>query len=171
MLLDVAKNMNGRNDIVFYLVGDGMMKQQLDDRVREENISNVKILPLQSREDYFDIINSSDISIVSLDRRMKAPCLPGKLRSFMAVKQPIIAAVPNESETAKLIKESKCGVIVSPGNYENLKNTIIHLNGNGRDRENFGELGRKFLEENMNLEKNVETYEEIFHTMTDGLRL
>jgi hypothetical protein len=76
-ILDAANMMNGNDDIVFYLVGDGMMKQQLETRVKEENISNVRILPFQSREEYFNIINSSDVSLVTLDERMEAPCLPG----------------------------------------------------------------------------------------------
>jgi hypothetical protein len=38
----------------------------------------------------------------------------------------------------------------------------LHLNRNLREKENFEDDGRKFLEANMNLEKNVKKYEEIF---------
>lgn len=161
-ILNVAKIMKDNNDIVFYLVGDGMMKKQLEARVREENISNIKILPLQSREDYFDIINSSDASLVTLDHRMDAPCLPGKLINLMAAKQTIIAAVPKESETATIIRKAQSGIIVPPGDHKQIKSTMLHLYENIRDRENFSLNGRRFLEENMNLDKNVTKYEEIF---------
>lgn len=170
-ILDAAKKMNGHNDIVFYLVGDGMIKNKLEARVRDEKISNVKILPFQSREDYFDIINSSDVSLVTLDKRMKSPCLPGKLMNLMGAKQPIIAVVPEKSETAQIIREAKCGMIVKPQNYEELTNAIVHLNKNLREKEYFGENGRKFLEENMNLEKKVIKYEEIFRLILDNNRI
>jgi len=170
-IINVAKKMNDHDDIVFYLVGDGVMKKQLDARVKEENISNVKILPFQSREDYFNIIYSSDVSFVTLDNRMNAPCLPGKLINLMAVKQPIIAAVPEESETAKILRKAQCGIIVPPGDYEKLKNTVLNLNKNFRNIENFGENSRKFLEENMNLEKNIQKYEEIFRLILDNDRI
>ena len=169
-ILDAAKKMNDNLDVVFYIVGDGIVKKQLDARVKDEKISNVKILPFQSREDYFNIINSSDISLVSLDERMNAPCLPGKLINLMAVKQPIIAAVSEKSETAQIIKEAKCGIIVKPQNCEELKNAVLHLNKNRREKENFGENGKRFLEVNMNLEKNIQKYEEIFKSCLNNER-
>lgn len=68
-----------RNDnIVFYIVGDRSIKNHLEERIQNENISNTKLLSFQPRDEYFNIVNSSDISLVSLDERMKAPCLPVK---------------------------------------------------------------------------------------------
>ena len=161
-ILDAAKNLQKYEDIIFYIVGEGMIKNHLERRIEEEKISNVRLLPLQPRDQYFNIINSSDISIVSLDDRMKAPCLPGKLINLLAVKQPIIAIVPYDSETTRVIQKAKCGVVVNPGDIEELKDAILKLKDNIALREEFGENRRKFLEEDMDLEKNVKMYEEIF---------
>jgi len=167
-ILDATKKLNGCEDIIFYIVGDGMLKNHLENRIRDEKIFNVKLLPLQPREEYFNIINSSDISTVLLDDRMKAPCLPGKLINLLALKQPIIAIVPNDSETARVIQKAKCGVVVEPGNSEELENTILKLKDNTEFRKELGENGRKFLEENMILEKNVAVYEEIFQELVSN---
>jgi len=161
-ILDAAKIMTDNDDIVFYLVGDGMVKKQLCDRIQKEHISNVKILPLQPLEEYFDIINSSDVSLVTLDTRMKAPCIPGKLRNLMEVEQPIIGVVPEESETAQTISSAQCGIIVSPQDQKGLRTTIQRLYKNLDEKEMYGKNGRAFLEEHMSLEKNVSQYEEIF---------
>ena len=163
-ILDAAKKLSDYEDLVFYIVGDGMLKNHLENRIRDEKIFNVKLLPLQPREEYFNIINSSDISTVSLDDRMKAPCLPGKLINLLALKQPIIAIVPYDSETARVIQKAKCGVVVEPGNTEELERTILKLKDNPEFRIELGENGRKFLEENMILEKNVAVYEEVFNS-------
>ena len=167
-ILDAAKKLSGYEHLIFYIVGDGMVKNPLEHRIKDEKISNVKLLPLQPREEYFNIINSSDISIVSLDNRMKAPCLPGKLINLLAVKQPIIAIAPHESETARVIQEANCGIVVEPRNIEELKKAILKLKDNQEFRTEFGEYGRKFLEKNMNLEKNVTKYEEIFGIIGKG---
>ena len=164
-ILDAAKKLSKYEDLIFYIVGDGMRKDHLERRIRDENITNVKLLPLQPREEYFNIINSSDISIISLDDRMKAPCLPGKLINLLAVKQPVMAIVPQESETTRVIQKAKCGVVVEPENIEELEDTILKLKDDPELRKNLGEKGRKFLEENMDLEKNVEHYEEIFNSL------
>jgi glycosyltransferase involved in cell wall biosynthesis len=155
-ILNAAKELCDYEDLIFYIVGDGMLKNHLERRIGDEKIYNVRVLPLQPREEYFNIINSSDISIVSLDDRMKAPCLPGKLINLLAVKQPVIAIVPQESETTRVIQKAKCGIVVEPGNIEELKKAILKLKDDLQLRKDFGEYGRKFVEENMDLEKNVE---------------
>ncbi|MCK4733872.1 MAG: glycosyltransferase family 4 protein [Methanophagales archaeon] len=167
-VLDATKKLSNYEDLIFYIVGDGMLKNHLEHRSRDEKISNVRLLPLQPRDEYFNIINSSDISIVSLDSRMKAPCLPGKLINLLAVKQPIISIAPHESETARVIQNANCGIVVEPKNIEELKKAILKLKDNPELRKDFGESGRKFLDENMNLEKNVTKYEEVFGMMGKG---
>jgi len=166
-ILDLAKKLSGHEDIIFYIVGDGMSKNHLDQRVKNENINNVKLLPLQPREEYFNIINSSDISIVSLDERMKAPCLPGKMLNLLALKQPIIASVPSDSETVYVVKKSKCGIVINPGNINEAVKALLELKDNFKLRKEMGKSGLSFLEKNMNLDKNADTYVHLFQELLD----
>jgi glycosyltransferase involved in cell wall biosynthesis len=161
-ILDVAKELKEYSDIIFYIAGDGMAKEDLENRIKNENISNLKLIPFQPREEYYNIVNSSDISIVSLDKRMKAPCLPGKLTNLLAMEQPIIGIVSDEIETANFIKEAECGIVVEPGDIDGFKNAIIKLKDNLKLRKKFGDNGRHFFEKNMDLTKNTEIYERIF---------
>ncbi len=71
-ILDAAKTLQEHDDILFYIAGDGSEKQHLEERVRQENISNARLLPLLPRTEYFNLINSSDASFISLDERMRA---------------------------------------------------------------------------------------------------
>jgi len=164
-ILDAIKRFNGSKDLVFYIVGDGMIRNRLEKRIEDEQILNVKLLPFQPRDEYFNIINSSDISLVSLDNRMKAPCLPGKLINLMGMEQSIIAVVPLDSEAAYVVGKSECGIIVEPNGIEELTDTVKKLRNCPEDRKKFGENGRKFLEENMDLNKNPSEYEKIFDTI------
>lgn len=164
-ILNAAKELKEHRELIFYLVGDGMIRDQLSQRIKIESISNVRLLPLQKRDDYLNIIKSSDISLVSLDERMKAPCIPSKLVNLMAMNQPIIAIVPADSETAKVIRVSKNGVIVRPGDVDELKRAILHFCENMRSLKVMGENGNAFLKINMDLNKIVLRYEEIFRAV------
>lgn len=166
-ILDVAKKLIGDKNLVFYIVGDGMIKNQLEKRIRDEKISNTKLLPLQSRDEYLNIINSSDLSFISLDSRMKAPCLPGKLLNLMGVKQPIIAIVPTNSEAAFLVKKAECGFVVRPGDVDQLSKRIIELKKNPELRNKLANKGNLFLKENMDLDKIVLIYEQIFNSLSN----
>jgi colanic acid biosynthesis glycosyl transferase WcaI len=164
-IVDAAKKLKEHDDITFYIIGDGTCKNQLVNRVKDEKIHNVKIMPLQPRDEYFNIINSSDISIVSLDKRMTAPAIPGKLINLLAAKQPIIANVPPTNETALIIKKVKCGIVTEPGNIDEIAKAIIKLKYNPKIRWEMGIRGRQFIEEEINLEKNVVVYEHIFKSI------
>jgi glycosyltransferase involved in cell wall biosynthesis len=166
-ILDAAKKMKNNKDIIFYIVGDGNSKDHLIARITNESIHNVKILPLQPREKYFNIINSSDVSLISLDSRMHTPCLPGKTINLMAFKQPVIAIVPKETETARVIRESQSGLIVEPEKINNLTQAILELKNNPDIHKKFGQNGREYVEKYMNLEQNVITYERIFQKISN----
>ena len=161
-ILNAAKKMSDHKDVVFYIVGDGMIKEHLESSVNYENINNVKIMPLQPRDEYFNIINSSDISIVSLDKRMSAPALPGKFINLLGVKQPILANVPSCNDVASIVKNSNCGIVTEPGNIDQIVDAIIRLKSDSKLREECGQRGYQFLEREMNLDKNVGIYEQIF---------
>ncbi|ODV48842.1 glycosyltransferase involved in cell wall biosynthesis [Methanohalophilus euhalobius] len=129
-ILDVAKLLVDYRDIIFYIVGDGMSKEHLKNRIETEKIYNVELLPFQEREEYFNIINSSDVSLILLDERMKAPCLPGKTINLMASKKPVIAIVNKDTESANIINESQCGCVVEPNNIDYFKNIVLFLKKN-----------------------------------------
>lgn len=162
LILDAAKQLNHLKDVIFYIAGDGNYREQMKRRVKDENINNVKILPLQPREKYYNIVNSSDISLISLDSRMRTPCLPGKTINLMAFEQPIIAIVPKDSETAKVIEESRSGVVVEPEKINSLTEVILDLKDNPNLRRVFGKNGRRFVEKMMNLDVSIQKYEDIF---------
>ena len=162
-ILDVAIYLKDHEDIEFYIVGNGSVKQHLQERISNEDISNVRLFPFQPRDEYFNIINSSDISFISLDERMKAPCLPGKIKDLLGMGQPIIASVPKNSETADVVSEADCGIVVEPGNTEDLSKSILSIKNNDELKADMGRKGQKFFEENMDLEKNVAEYEKIFN--------
>jgi colanic acid biosynthesis glycosyl transferase WcaI len=161
-ILDAAKHLKDNKDIKFAIVGDGSVKKHLEERITDEDISNVMLLPFQPREEYFNIINVSDISLISLDERMNAPCLPGKIKDLFALKKPIIASVPKDSETADIITEADCGIVVEPGNTKDLSKSIVSIKNNQTVRNEKGNKGQEFLKENMDISKNVEKYEILF---------
>lgn len=167
-ILNVAKKLIKYDDFIFYIIGDGMNKNHIENRVKKENLSNVRLLPFQPRDEYLNIITSSDISLVSLDIRMKAPCIPGKIMSLLATGQPIIGIVPTDSETANVIRKAKCGIVIEPGNVDEFVEAILKLGKEPKIGEEIGYNGRLFFEENMNLDKIVKMYEKIFENLINN---
>ena len=161
-ILDVSRLLTDNPDIIFFIVGDGMIKEHLTQRIADENLSNVRLLPLQPRADYFNIINSSDINLISLDDRMKAPCLPGKTINLFAAGKPVIAIVGKDSETAYIMSTINPVFVTEPGDISALKDAIVYLKNDPKFRKDLGMKQKQFFEGKMNLEENVIAYERIF---------
>ncbi|MFC1893551.1 glycosyltransferase family 4 protein [Chloroflexota bacterium] len=166
-ILDVAKRFRADDNFIFYIVGDGMETKRLKKRIEDESINNVVMKPLQPKDVYFNIINSSDISIISLDSRMTAPCLPGKFANLLGAGQKIIASVPYVNDVAKIVTNNKCGIAVQPGNLPQFEQTIRTLMDGGKKTSYMRRNARRFLEKNMNLEMTSRRYEEIFTTLSN----
>lgn len=164
-ILDAAKALREYDDIFFIIAGDGSEKQHIGERITEERINNVRLLPLLPRSEYFNLINSSDVSFISLDERMKAPCLPGKTINLMACNQPIIAMVGEDTETADVIQSAECGIVVKPQDIENIQSAILYLKENPSVRMKMGDNGKVYLKNYMSLENNVVIYEHIFNDL------
>ncbi|QYZ78454.1 glycosyltransferase WbuB [Methanofollis formosanus] len=161
-ILDVAKALQGHKDIVFFIVGDGMIRSHLEERIRTEEITNVRLRPFLPRDQYLDLVRSSDLSLISLDERMKAPCMPGKLISLLAAGQPVVTLVDPESETARVVREAGCGIVVDPCDIEGLKMAIIALKEDPAIASSFGGAGRSFFEGHMGPSVAVAAYKVVF---------
>ncbi|MCX6750574.1 MAG: glycosyltransferase, partial [Candidatus Pacearchaeota archaeon] len=164
-----AKGLTEYKDIIFYLVGDGMIKTHLETRIQNENIENIRLLPLQDRDEYFNIVNSSDLCLISLDERMRAPCFPGKTINLLAAGKPIIAITDRRSETARIISEADCGEVIEPNDITGLQNSIVRFYSSPQQGIIFGEHGRHFLERNMSLKNSVQFYEKITAKITSEI--
>jgi colanic acid biosynthesis glycosyl transferase WcaI len=142
-----------------------MERSRLESRIAEEHLDNVRLLPLQPRDEYFNIISSSDLSIVSLDSRMRAPCIPGKMINLLATSQPILAMVSQDSETSRFVKEARCGFIVEPRDIESMRQKILELKDNDALKKELGRNGRNYLEKYMRIELVCAQYEKIFENL------
>ena len=162
-ILDAAKLINNPK-IIFYIIGDGIIKNKINERIISEKISNVVLLPLQPRDEYYNIICSSDVSIISLDERMKAPCFPGKAINLLMANVPIIAIVP-ECETRKIIGSSRSGVIVNPYDIGKLASSIIELTNDLTAIESMKHNSEIFFQNNFNIDSCIIRYEIIFYSL------
>lgn len=161
VILDVAKRLSNRSEILFYIVGDGMEKERLESRVISENITNVRIHPLMPRNEYVNLIHSTDVALISLDERMKAPCFPGKTLNLMGMSKAILALTALDSEIATTVSHAGCGIAKSPKDIEGICDAILQMVDDAELRLKFGQAGRQFFMENMDIAVVIKRYENI----------
>ena len=153
-LLKLAKEYKGRDDIVFLIIGKGAQKQKIVDIVRNEKLSNVIIKDFLSRDEYANLIKQCDIGLINLDRKFTIPNIPYKTTTYFEASIPILASTDKNTDYRDLlVKKAKAGLWSETGDLEGYKNNFEKLFNDEKLRKELGKNGRKFLEENLSVER------------------
>jgi colanic acid biosynthesis glycosyl transferase WcaI len=128
--------------VAIALIGDGSQRRDLEGRATRLGLKNLKFLPLQS--DLPAALAAADVLVLSQQRRVIDSVAPSKLLSYMAAGKPIVAAVNELSEAARIIYSARCGVVVAPEQPSALVSAIHELRSRPEHGRRFGEAGRAY---------------------------
>ena len=107
--------------IHWVFVGDGEARSELVEAVRSRGLENaVRFVPFQRDEELSEMFAAADLLLVNQLGAVKDTLIPGKLLTYMAAGQPVLAAANPASQAAQLLREADGGVLVPPENPEAL---------------------------------------------------
>jgi glycosyltransferase involved in cell wall biosynthesis len=163
-VVEAARLLAYEQDIVFLLVGDGVEKERLEQQA--EGLSNVRFLPMQSKQVYPNVLAASNVGLVCLRPEVATPTFPSKICTIMAAGRPIIASIPPIEDAPRLITETDCGLVVPAANPKALADAVLKLkNDEGRARQ-MGLNGRMYVEKHLARSVCVRQNEELFLSLT-----
>lgn len=126
-IIDAACILKDRDDVEFFIVGDGIEKQNMVHKVSVNELKNVRFLGMQPKSIYPYVIASFDIGLVTLNSKVKTPVVPSKILSIMAAERPVLASIPLDGDVPKLIEKAECGLCIESENPEKiLKIFLMH---------------------------------------------
>jgi len=132
----------GRDDIVFMLVGDGAVREALERTARQEGLKQVVFTGRQDKRTIPDFLSMTDACLVHLVRRdLFRTVLPSKIFEAAAMKKPIILGV--EGSAAQIVREADAGICIEPESEGELVEAVKRL---ARDRDLAGRLGQAGFE-------------------------
>ncbi|HEY4301536.1 MAG TPA: glycosyltransferase family 4 protein [Candidatus Didemnitutus sp.] len=132
-IVEAAAILRERDDIHFVLIGDGRRRRAAGDRAGRLGLTNVTWLPYQPRRVLAESLASCNVALISQREGLEGIAVPCKLYGILGSGRPVIAMVPAESETGHVVREEKCGFVVSPGDPAALAAAIVVL-GSDSDR-------------------------------------
>ncbi|MFX0209141.1 MAG: glycosyltransferase family 4 protein [Candidatus Hodarchaeota archaeon] len=161
-VIDTANMLRDKDDIEFFIVGDGVEKGKMMGKTRELGLKTVRFLGMQPKSVYPYVLASSDVQLVTLNSKVQTPVVPSKILSIMAAARPVLASIPLGGDAPKLIEDSGCGFCVEPKDPRKLSGKIVYLYKNRDICEKLGKQGRKYVVENLSLSKIVYDIKRMF---------
>ena len=160
-LIEAAKNLQNKKDILFVLIGDGRQKPVLMERVKKENIKNVQFLAPVAKDKVFDYIAAADVGIAPLSSmKLLKYVYVTKIFDYMAAKKPVILVM--EGVSADLVcREAKCGLCISPGDAKALESALLEFHSKCEEIKGIGENGYQFAKNNFSADILAKRYLEL----------
>jgi glycosyltransferase involved in cell wall biosynthesis len=134
------------DDLAVVLIGSGARRGDLVTLTRTLEADKVEILGYQERSILSESLSTADVHVVGLARGLAGYVVPSRVYGILAAGRPVIAATDAESETAHLVTEVGCGVVVPPGNPFMLAAAIRAAHDGEYDLEGMGRRARAFAE-------------------------
>jgi colanic acid biosynthesis glycosyl transferase WcaI len=165
-VLDAASGLGECKDILFVFAGDGVFAKSLEDQARDRDLRNVRFLPPQSAQAYIELLQASDVCLVTLHENLRTPVIPGKLQSVMATGRPVICCANPASDSRRLVKEAGCGFFIPNGEISKLTEAVLDLYKNRQMGMEMGRKGRSYAEVHFERKKCTQMYNHLILQLT-----
>lgn len=140
MLLNAASLLKEHSDIQFLIYGDGNQKEDLQQRVFDEGLTNVKMKGYVDRRFIPYILSKSSVNIMNYSQskyNWTRGNSSNKLFEYMASGKPIISTI---KMGYCILEKYQCGLSLEAATPEELANTILKVHD--MPREQYEAMGR-----------------------------
>jgi len=131
--------------LTILLIGGGARWDEFTALAELLEVDAVRFLPYQPREVLTQSLSAADIHVVGLARGLGGYVVPSRLYGILAVGRPVIVAADEETETAQVVRESGCGIVVPPGRPELLAAVIRQAYDGELPLEEMGRRAREHV--------------------------
>jgi colanic acid biosynthesis glycosyl transferase WcaI len=163
-VLFAAKELS-KDNVEFWIIGEGVQKEYLQTEVQNKNLANVRIFPYQSRELIPIINNYADIHFVAINQQMEQEGFPSKVYTIMACAKPMIVVTGEKTPLYNFLEGKNCAELVTTNRNINFTNAIRKLANNKELREEMGVNGYNEIINNYSKKIVVSKYAKLLNSL------
>jgi colanic acid biosynthesis glycosyl transferase WcaI len=149
------------DDLRITIIGMGARHAELVALSERLEVDQVRFLYYQPRGVLPSSLSAADVHVVGLASGLAGYVVPSRLYGILAVARPVIVAADEESETAQVVQQVGCGIVVPPGRPELLARAIRDAHDGKYDLAAMGALGREWVEREADRSVAVRRYRDL----------
>jgi glycosyltransferase involved in cell wall biosynthesis len=147
--------------IKFLLVGNGVEKTMLEDRIRADALDNVEVRGLVPKAEAIQLIKNSQALMLHLkDDGTMDKTIPSKVFDYMAGGRPILFGL--KGEAANILAESGGNLYYDPADAQQLASRAVELEKNYLELAESALKNRKMVKQRFLRERMAEKLLRIF---------
>jgi glycosyltransferase involved in cell wall biosynthesis len=126
------------NNIKFFIIGDGVMRPEIEKTISDINSPNIKYLGYQSEVARY--LSAADIFVLP----SSVEGFPLSILEAMAMKVAVISS--DVGAVSEVLEKDVDGFIVTPGSVNEIKDAILYLNNDRKQLDIFKQKSRRKVE-------------------------
>lgn len=165
-LVSLAKKLKD-DHVEFYIIGEGVMKQYLENEIKDNHLDKVHLIPYQPRHVMPSLIAYADIQFVFMASHTEGHGFPSKVYTIMACAKPMLVSSGMNTPIVNFLSDKKCAMIVSEKESNKKVDEIVSVL-KSTDCNQLKEMGRNgYIHVCQNYSKEVVTskYHELIKKM------
>lgn len=169
-IVDSIINMNKSGkykNVLFVFTGHGSKKDQIEQKLADAKVSNAKFYGFLKGQDYKDILNISDVCLVSLKKGIEGLGVPSKTYGYLAYGKPVIAIMSDKTELAKNITSYKVGFNVIQNDIDGFITSIESFLANENLVEDYGKNSFRLHNDLYKKSISLEKYRKIIDSLIE----
>jgi len=163
LVLDAARKLADRTDLVFVINGGGSGRAALEDAAT--GLDNVRFVDFQPKERLAEVLAAGDIHLVPLRRGLARSSVPSKTYSILAAGRPVLASVDEGTEVARVVSDAGAGLAVPPDDPDAFTHALVTLLDEPERAAAMGRAGRSFVERWASPAAVAAAYEALFEEL------
>jgi colanic acid biosynthesis glycosyl transferase WcaI len=161
VLIEATANLRDLDRLAVLVIGTGARYAHSVELARRLGAERIEFLAYQPRSRISESLSSADIHFVGVTQGLSGLVVPSRVYGILAAGRPILAAVESTSETAVLVEETQCGIVVPPTRPDLVAKAIRAATRGELDLEAMGRRGRAYIESEGSLETAVARYTQL----------
>lgn len=160
IILDAGKALCDDESIEFVIFGSGGLEDVIRSKIKEGNIPNVKLLPLQPYNRVSYVYSLGDCCVVTCKKGFGGSALPSKTWSILSCGRPVIANF-DEGELKTILENNNLGVFTNADDVGAFVDAIKKFAEDSAKCKEMGLKGRKYIEEKLTKSAGTTKFVEI----------
>lgn len=161
LLVSLAERYAARADVRVVVAASGSGVDYLEREKAARGLTNLVLPGLQPFDRFPEMLASADVLAAVIERDAGTFSVPSKVLSYLCAGRAILLAAPPENLAAKTVTQSDAGVVVAPEDDAGwLEKAALYV-GDPELRRRQGAAGRRYAEENFDLQKVADRFEAV----------
>lgn len=148
--------------IEFWVIGEGVLKEQFRGEISKEGLTNIHLLPYQARNGMASVIAYADLHFIFMNPQMEGQGFPSKVYTIMACGKPLLVLSGEHTPISNFLKDTNSAFLITHHDQEArldaLEKLIQHLLLDRSELKSMGKNGCKLIEEQFSKKAVVSQY-------------